>query len=62
MSKFDKVLHIVGAGAAGLLITALSGGIALPAAVKIVCVAVAYATGATAGSVFGSKPSDPPAK
>jgi len=62
MSKFDKVLHLVGAGAAGLLITALSGGIALPAAVKIVCVAVAYATGATAGSMFGPRPPADPAK
>jgi len=61
MSKFDKVLHMVGAAAAGVLITSLSGGLALPLAVKIVCVAVSYATGVTAGSMF-SKPTDPPAK
>lgn len=61
MSKFDKILHMVGLGAAGVLVTAISGGIALPLAVKLGLVAVAFGTGTVTNPMFGkSDKSDKP--
>lgn len=62
MSTVDKILHTVGLAAAGVLITAMSGGLALPLAVKIACVAVAFGTGTISNPVkdlFG-KATEPP--
>lgn len=55
MSRFDKVMHMIGLGAAGVLVTVISGGIALPLAVKLGLVAVAFGTGTMTNPVFGGK-------
>lgn len=47
MTTFDKVTHALGAAATGILITGLSGGIAVPGWLLITAAAVQFATGAT---------------
>lgn len=47
MTTFDKVKHMVGAAATGVLITGLSGGIAVPAWLMIAAAAIQFATGST---------------
>ena len=60
MTTFDKITHLVGAAATGILITGLSGGIAVPGWLMITAAALQFATGATTspmvkGSMFTSK-------
>jgi hypothetical protein len=47
MSTFDKIKNMIGAGATGVLIAGLSGGISVPAWLLITAAAVQFATGAT---------------
>ena len=61
MSTFDKVTHMVGMGATGILLAGLSGGLAVPTWLLITAAAVQFATGATSsplvkGSLFTPKP------
>lgn len=62
MTTFDKVTHMVGTAASGVLVAGLSGGIAVPGWLMITAVAVQFATGATSGamvkpgSLFTPKP------
>jgi len=61
MTNFDKIMHMVGAAAAGVAITGASGGFALPTWLMIVCVAVGFGTGTITGPIknmFG-KPAEP---
>jgi len=45
MTNFDRILHLVGAVASGVVITGLSGGIAVPTWLMITAASVAFATG-----------------
>jgi len=62
MTTFDKVLHMLGAGAAGVAITGATGGLAIPAWLMIVCIGVAFATGTITSPIKGlfGKPTEPP--
>lgn len=48
MTTFDKLMNMAGLAASGILITGLSGGIAVPPWLLITCAGVQFATGATA--------------
>ena len=55
MTNFDKALNMLGAAASGILITGLSGGIAIPTWLLIVAAGVQFATGATATPMLNKK-------
>lgn len=53
MSNFDKALHLIGMVSGGLVVTAASGGLSLPAWLLGVAGVVAYASGAVAAPMVG---------
>lgn len=62
MTTFDKVKHMLGAAATGVLVVGASGGVAIPAWLMITAAITSFATGATSspivgkGSLFTPKP------
>ena len=62
MTDFDRILHLVGAAASGVVILGASDGVAMPAWLMITAAAVSFATGATSSpmvkqpSIFTPKP------
>jgi len=45
MTNFDRILHLVGAAASGVVVLGASGGVAIPAWLMITAAAVSFATG-----------------
>lgn len=62
MSNFDRIMHLLGTAAAGIVVVGGSGGVAVPGWLLITAGVVAFATGATSGpmmkrpSIFTPKP------
>ena len=61
MSTIDRVLHLLGLAATGVVVTGASGGMAVPAWLMITASVVTFVTGTAAGSALpkAKKPEDP---
>jgi hypothetical protein len=60
MSKFDKILHVVGLAAGGLVAVAATGGVALPAWLIAVAGVVAPLASGSAAALWRKTDATPP--
>ena len=51
MTNFDRILHLIGLAATGVVVTGASGGVAIPGWLMIAASVTAFVTGASSNPV-----------